>query len=67
LRRRVQKWVDWRFDRRRYDAARVIEEFGHRRRTEVDLGELRRDLLTVVSETMQPVAISMWLMESEER
>ncbi|MGH8946802.1 MAG: hypothetical protein ACRDVL_11735, partial [Acidimicrobiia bacterium] len=67
LRRRVQQWVDQRFDRRRYDAQRVVEQFAHRLRTEVNMGDLSRDLQTVVVETMQPAAISMWLPESEER
>ena len=61
LRRRVQAFVDQRFNRSRYDAARVIEGFSRRLRTEVDLDQLGRDLLTVAVESMQPVSVSLWL------
>ena len=44
LRRRVQRWVDGRFDRGRYDAARVAEGFSTRLRDEVDLEGLTTDL-----------------------
>ena len=61
LRRRVQAFVDQRFNRSRYDAARVIEGFSRRLRTEVDLDQLGRDLLAVAVESMQPVSVSLWL------
>lgn len=61
LRRRVQSVIDRRFYRRRYDAARTIGSFANRLRSEGDIDGLRRDLVGVVSETMQPAAVSLWL------
>jgi hypothetical protein len=60
-RRRIQAAVDRRFNRRRHDAARIIEGFGGRLRDQVDLDTLNRDLLTVVDQTMQPTQASLWL------
>src|SRR6266511_863193 len=60
-RRRTQRAVDQRFDRRRYDAARTIEAFSARLRQQVDLDTLTAELLTVVEQTMQPSQASLWL------
>jgi hypothetical protein len=61
LRRRVQQAVDRRFNRRRHDAARLIEASGARLRGQVDLDTLTAEVLGVAEQTMQPTRASLWL------
>ena len=61
MRRRIQGLVDRRFNRSRYDLARIIEGFAERLRTEVDLDQLGRDLRLVASQSMHPRSIALWM------
>jgi hypothetical protein len=63
-RRRIQRVVDRRFNRRRYDAARTIQAFSTRLRDQVDLDTLTAELLMVVNQTVAPTAVSLWLRSS---
>ena len=66
-RRRIQAAVDRRFNRRRYDVARTIEEFSTRLRDQIDLNTLSTEVLAVVDQTMEPTRVSLWLRPSPHR
>jgi hypothetical protein len=61
VRRRVQRAVDRRFNRARYDADRMVAEFAARLKDAVDLDSVRADLAGVISQTLEPAHVSVWI------
>jgi MFS family permease len=64
LRRRVQRTVDRRFNRAHYDAEATIAAFADRMRDATDLDEIRRDLLAVAYQVVEPAYVSVRIRES---
>lgn len=61
LRRRVQRVVDRRFNRARYDAQRVVDGFGASVRDATDLGEITGALGRATAEVFQPAGVGVWV------
>jgi hypothetical protein len=61
LRRRVQRAVDRRFNRARYDADQTVAAFAARLKDAVDLDSVRDDLAAVVQQTLEPAHLSVWI------
>ncbi len=64
VRRRVQRMVDRRFNRARYDADQTVAAFADRLRDAVDLGAVRDDLAATAQAALQPAAVSVWVRET---
>jgi hypothetical protein len=65
-RRRIQRAVDRRFDRSRYDQELVVATFGNRLRDELDLPMLRRTLVETSDLAVRPASVDLWLRGSHE-
>ena len=67
LRSGIQRIIDRRFYRSRYDTAKTVAAFSANLRQEVDLDQICEQLLAVVQVTMQPTSLSLWVRSSEQR
>jgi hypothetical protein len=67
LRRRVQKAVDRRFNRARYDADTTITAFAAHVRDAVDLDAVRADLLRAAQAALEPAHVSVWISQPPRR
>ncbi len=65
LRRRVQKAVDRRFNRARYDADQTVAAFATRLKDAVDLDSVQDDLAGVVSRALEPAHVSVWISQRD--
>lgn len=61
----IQRGVDRRFFRRKYDAGQTLDRFAIHLRSQAGLGDIGSDLLTVVTETVQPRHVSLWIRTQE--
>ncbi len=61
LRRRVQRAVDRRFNRARYDADQMVAAFAARLQDAADLGPVQDDLAAVVQQALEPSHLLMWI------
>jgi hypothetical protein len=67
VRARVQRFVDRRFYRRRYDGQQTLHAFGSRLGRQVEVDALTRDLSGVAGDTLQPAHVSVWLRREVQR
>jgi hypothetical protein len=63
VRRRVQRVVDRRFNRARFNADQTVAAFAARLMDAVDLASVRDDLTSVVQKTLEPAHVSVWMSE----
>jgi hypothetical protein len=61
LRRRIQRLVDRRFNRARYDAEATVDAFSARLRNAVEIDAIRHDLLDAVNRAVEPTHASVWI------
>ena len=67
LRRGVQNGIDRRFYRQKYNAQIILESFANSVRNEVEIDSLTDHMMLVVTETMQPESLSLWLRAPKKR
>jgi hypothetical protein len=60
LRHRVQRIVDRRFNRARYDADQTVAAFAVRLKNAVDLDAVQADLAAAVHRALEPTHLSLW-------
>ena len=65
VRRRVQRAVDRRFNRARYDADQTVAVFAARLKDAADLDAVRDDLAGVVHQTLEPAHVSLWISQRD--
>jgi hypothetical protein len=65
LRRRVQRAVDRRFNRARYDADQTVAAFAARLKDAVDLDAVRDDLASAVHQALEPAHLSLWISQPD--
>jgi hypothetical protein len=65
LRRRIQRAVDRRFDRARYDAERTATGFADRLRDEVELDAVAGELTATVGRALRPTGTAVWLRQGK--
>ena len=67
LRRRVQRTVNRRFNRARYDADQTVTAFATRLKDAVDLDSVHDDLAAVVEKALEPAHMSVWIRAGERQ
>ena len=65
LRRRVQRTVDRRFNRARYNADSIVEAFAAQLKGAVDLDTVRNDLAGAVHQALEPAHVSVWISQRD--
>jgi hypothetical protein len=65
VRRQVQRAVDRRFNRARYDADQIVAAFAARLKDAVDLDSVRNDLAGVVHQALEPACVLVWMKERD--
>ena len=65
VRRRLQTAIDKRFYREKLDTIRTLESFAVHVRDQIHLDELADELVAVVSDTMHPEQVSLWIRDAE--
>lgn len=65
LRQRIQRWVNHRFNRTRFEAQQVVDDFALTLRDVLAVNALERDCVGIVSLTMQPTSVGLWIKDRQ--